>query len=359
VTGPVVALVSLGRDGAKGELRRVASWKLLFEAAGARVEPVTVRPTTRPHPGGLRSVLGGRAAPERLAWSARGLMQALDAVAPQLVVVVSARAFDPCLSAGPWAVILDFVDSLSRSYRDRATLVEGGLRRPAFRGLSLAHERLEQRLGRSGVRTVAAGWADARRLNAEWVPILTDPDLRPLSGVRPDVDVLFFGTLRYPPNVDALERLARLWPTVLGLRPGTTALVAGSAPTPRVRELCAAQGWEVVADFASLPVVAARARVAVAPLTHTAGIQIKVLDAAALGLPQVVRSPALAGLDLDFPLVPRDGDEAFAAEIVRLLENPDAARGAATAVRAHVTERYGVDHWKEWALSSALSAISG
>lgn len=354
MTGPVVAIVSLGREAAKGEVRRVASWRLLFERAGTEVEAITVRPSTRPRFDALPAVLTGRAAPERFAWSARDLMQKLEALAPTLVVVVSARAFDPCLSTGAWAVVLDFVDSLSRSYRDRATLVEGMLRRRAYGGLAIAHGRLERRLGESGVRTVAAGWADAQRLGAEWVPILVDPDLRPVDGVQRDVDVLFFGTLRYPPNVDALERLARLWPSVQRARPSTTALVAGSAPTPRVRELCVAHRWELVADFESLPAIAARARVAVAPLTHTAGIQIKVLDAAALGLPQVVRSPALAGLDPDFPLVPHDTDEAFAAEIVRLLDDPDAASASAELVRTHVDNEYGADRWADWAASTAL-----
>lgn len=354
---PTVALVSLGRDAAKGEVRRLASWELLFGRAGAKVERISLDAGRRPHLDGIGSVLRGAAAPERLAWSGAALRAALERIDPSLVVAVSARAFDPSLQTGRWTFLLDLVDSLGRSYRDRADVVDGWLRHAGFRALGAAHTRLERRLAPRGLRTIAAGWQDARRLGAEWVPIVADPDLRPIADANPDRDVLFFGTLRYPPNVDALERLARVWPRVLATRPETTALVAGSAPPPRVRELCEASGWELVADFASLPAVTARARVAVAPLERTAGMQIKVIDAAVLGLPQVVRSPALAGLDPGVPLTPHDDDRAFADEMLRLLSDPEAAHASADAMRAHVVARYGVGAWVPWAERELGAAV--
>lgn len=350
MTGRKVAIVSLGRDGAKGEVRRVASWRILFERAGADVRHIRLDARVRPHLDGLLPALTGNAAPERLAWSGADLQAALDDFEPSLVVVVSDRAFDPSIAGQSRSVILDFVDSLSRSYRDRADLVTGAGPRFGYRALAAAHERLERRLTQSAtVRPVAAGWSDARRLGAEWVPIVIDPPLTPPTGTDPDRDVLFFGTLRYPPNVDALERLARIWPKLLRARPGTTAVIAGSAPLPRVTELCARNDWELVADFDSLPAIAARARVAVAPLSRTAGIQIKVLDAAALGLPQVVTSASMAGLDPDFPLTPFDNDADFVSEIVRVLDDPIWVSDEFTKVQEHVLDVYGVDRWTEWA----------
>ena len=77
----------------------------------------------------------------------------------------------------------------------------------------------------------------------------------PSRSREPDHDVLFFGTLRYPPNIDALERLGHLWDPLTAMRPGTTALVAGSAPTARVEDLCRVHGWTLLPNFASLPAV--------------------------------------------------------------------------------------------------------
>ncbi len=57
-----------------------------------------------------------------------------------MVIVVSGRGlFDPAIVDRPWTVILDLVDSLSRSYRDRADLVSStGRSRAAYRSLAAA-----------------------------------------------------------------------------------------------------------------------------------------------------------------------------------------------------------------------------
>jgi hypothetical protein len=332
-----------------GEVRRVSSWRQLFTAAGADVAEVPLAPDRRPHLDGAVAVARGDAAPERLAWSGRRLGDALGAIDPDVVVVVSTRAFDPRMVAGRATVVLDQVDSLARSYHDRAALVDGLPRRVGYRSLAALHARVERRIRSTGVRRVAAGWSDALTLGAEWVPNLVDTSLAAVPGADPDTDVLFFGTLRYPPNVDALERLGRLWPSVEGARPGTTALIAGAAPTPRVVELCRGHGWELLADFSSLPEVAARARVAVAPLSRVAGIQNKVLDAAALALPQVVTPDALEGFAPGLPLPTCATDTELVAEVLRLLDDPDAARAEAMALREHVLRAYGTERWAAWA----------
>jgi hypothetical protein len=344
-----VALVSLGRDQAMGEVRRVASWRQLFTAAGAEVVELPLAPDRRPHVDGVVAVARGDAPPERLAWSGSRVREAVADVDPDVVVVVSTRAFDPRVVGARATVVLDQVDSLARSYHDRAAIVDGLPRRVGYRTLAALHARVERRIRSAGVRRVAAGWSDALTLGAEWVPNLVDPTLAPLPGAAPDTDVLFFGTLRYPPNVDALERMGRLWPALQAARPGTTALVAGSAPTARVVELCRGHGWELVAGFSSLPEVAARARVAVAPLTRVAGIQNKVLDAAMVGLAQVVTPAALEGFAPGFPLAGHGSDEAFVTEVVRLLDAPGVAAAETEVVRAHVAAEYGAEHWQQWA----------
>src|SRR5206468_2852672 len=103
-----------------------------------------------------------------------------------------------------------------------------------FQGLAATSRRFERRDPGAGVRTVAAGWDDARCLAAEWVPIVVEPPA-PSRAHGPDCDLLFFGNLAYPPNVAAVERLARLWPSVLRQRPGTTARIAGANPTQATR----------------------------------------------------------------------------------------------------------------------------
>lgn len=345
-----VTIVSLGRAGANGEVRRVASWRQLFEHVGAHVDEVRVTPNRVPHVDGLMAVLEGRAAPERLAWSGSRALGEIRALRPDVILCVSSRAFDPRMLDASDNVVLDFVDSLSRSYRDRSDLVVQRTHRLGYQALARAHRRVENTIMALDLTRIAAGCADARALDAEWIPIIGDPLLAPIPDAAPEFDIVFFGTLRYPPNIDALERLASVWRIVQRDRPHTTALIAGSSPTSHVRALCERHGWTLRPNFTSLPSTLASARLAVVPLQRTAGIQIKVLDAAWLGMPQVVSSAALAGYAPGMPIAPFDDDDAFAAEILRLLDDPDAARTSAEQMFSHVRNVYGVRHWAQWAL---------
>jgi len=350
-----VALVTLGRANANGEVRRVASWRRLWEHVGAEVDVIPLAHSRRVHTDGIRQVLAGQAVPERLAWSGQALLAEIERLDPDVVVCITARAYEPALRAHVPVVLLDFVDQLSRSYRDRSTIDRRALRSAAFRALSAAHARFERVDHVPTHLRIAAGRTDANALPATWVPNLWDPTLEPIER-QPDRDVIFFGTLDYAPNVAAIARLERLWPLVLARRPGTTALIAGSRPSATVEEVCVRNGWELVRDYPSLAEVASRARIAVAPLDHTAGIQNKVLDAACLRLPQVVSGAAIAGFDAGFPLRGSVDDIEFADRIVGLLDDPDLAVSELQATLAHIREVYTPANWAAWADAALADA---
>ncbi|MEA2902194.1 MAG: polysaccharide biosynthesis protein PslH [Actinomycetota bacterium] len=354
---PRVAVLSLARRGGMGEAKRVASWVSIFEAAGAEV---TTIPLLRDHRArylsGGAAVLKGTAVPETLAWSQRSVARELARLEADVVVCVTARAFHPSWADGRRTVVVDFVDRLSVSYRDRAGITGPWSRRLLFHGLAVTSRRFEGRSLGDGVRTVAAGWDDARHLGAEWVPIVVEPP-GPAAGCgAPDCDVLFFGNLAYPPNVAAVERLARLWPAVLARRPGTTARIAGANVTPAVRALAAGHGWDLVSDFPSVSDLCAGARLAVAPLTHTAGIQIKVLEAAALGLAQVVTPAVVRGMQPGFPVTVAATDDELATAIVELLDDPGRRDREGAAARRHMARHYTAEAWSTWpaTLSAAV-----
>ena len=258
--------------------------------------------------------------------------------------------------------MLDFVDHLSRSYRDRGDIT-GGASRFAYRSLALAHDRVERHLKDVPAVRVAAGWGDALRLDATWIPIVDSPPALRRHLGEADRDVLFFGTLRYPPNVEALDRLARHVAGSAGFPARDDCIGRGLEPDrPRPRAVRDARvgSWSRITRTSdrSSAVLASRS----SRSTHTAGIQIKVLEAASYGMAQVVTSAALDGFGPGFPLMPADDDDAFVAEMVRLLEDPRGTREAGERAREHVAATYRPEAWSDWAATrgherSALHAL--
>jgi glycosyltransferase involved in cell wall biosynthesis len=243
--------------------------------------------------------------------------------------------------------VLDLVDPLSQSYRQRSRLDASAGRRLVYRALARPSARFERRIGGRGIDLVAAGWQEAEALGATWFPNLIGDELA--WSAQPDVDVVFFGTLSYPPNVDAVHALMDLWPDVLARRPGTTARIAGRGPSRALVERAGRLGWDVEADYPSVSDLLARSRVAVAPLRVASGVQNKVLEAAAAGVPQVASPEALAGLDPEFPAEAAPVGPAMVDALVALLDDPSRARGLAARAREHVEARYRPAAWQHLA----------
>jgi glycosyltransferase involved in cell wall biosynthesis len=104
-------------------------------------------------------------------------------------------------------------------------------------------------------------------------------------------------------------------------------------------------GIEFVGPFDELETLANKAAIAVSPLNASTGFQIKVLDAAQVGLPQVVTASALRGFAPGFPARIAHGDEEFARAVVELLDDPQGRDDLAEAARSHVEIRYSVAAW--------------
>lgn len=131
-------------------------------------------------------------------------------------------------------------------------------------------------------------------------------------------DLLFLGHMSYPPNIDAACYCAeRIMPL---LRPEIRLLIAGAEPSARVRKLKSTtievSGW--VDDTVQ---VMAESRILVAPMQLSIGLQNKILQAMACGIPCVVShlaNNAVGAVEGQSILCASD-PEAYAAAIHRLL----------------------------------------
>jgi hypothetical protein len=351
---PRMAIVDLGRPNAMGAARRLESWSMIAHAAGAEVEVVSLsslpRATAADVAAVARQIARGLAVPEALSWSRSALATRLRDLAPDLTIFVTLRAWDTNIAASQRAVMLDLVDHLSANYAARA-----GAAHP-FRGATLTalsrfHRRGEhvvipfaQRLG----TVVAAGSADARRLGAQWVPIVMDLPAQPVDNRHADHDLCFIGNLAYEPNIDALRQLATIWPALQARRPGTRLLIAGAHCGQAVQQLASGQGWTLIGEFAHLEHVLARATIAVAPMRIATGIQCKVLDAARHGIAQVVSPQVAEGFDPDFPVAVARSNDELVSKIATLLDDTTARTELSKASIVAMRDRYSADRWAPW-----------
>ena len=345
----IAAIVALDRPRALGEQHRIAAWERYAELAGFSPVRVALRSHHATGPAPARwpdplAVLRG-AAPETLGWSPRSLRPVLDDLEPDAIVVITARAFHPCLLEHGATVIVDYVDALGNSYAQRAA-GRRDLRALGFRVLARTMARAERTVRQAGVATAAAGRGDAELLDATWLPSpVATGDVPPARPGPFSADLLFFGNLSYAPNLAAIARLEAVWPAVARRRPDTRLRLAGRFPTDAVRDAVARHGWDLWEDFPSVPELCADAAVAVAPIPASSGIQNKVLEAAAEAVPQVITPAVAAGLSEDFPARTAEGDAALVEAIVDLLDDPTGARALGEASWRHVHERFAAEAW--------------
>lgn len=122
--------------------------------------------------------------------------------------------------------------------------------------------------------------------------------LAPTMAPSASRSVVFCGVMNYAPNVAAARLLATgVWPKVRRVHPGATLTLVGSNPTRQVLALASrTDGVEVTGAVPDVRPYLWNAAIAAAPLLTARGIQNKVLEAVAAGLPTVVTPNVMAAL---------------------------------------------------------------
>lgn len=243
--------------------------------------------------------------------------------------------------------VLDLIDSLSLNMQRRAQRERPPLR-AVFRWEARQMRRWEQHICRGHDIAVVVTEAERGAIAADnlaVVPVGVDIDtLQPGPPTR-DPAIIFSGNMSYAPNHDAamflldeiLDRVATHVPAVrcaiVGTQPkGSLLRLASTRPNVQVT------GY--VDDLASW---LRRSAVAVCPLRIGSGMQFKVIEALACGIPVVATTHAARplGASHERELLVADDADSFAAQVVRLLQQPQLHRDLARRGRAWVEARFG------------------
>jgi polysaccharide biosynthesis protein PslH len=192
--------------------------------------------------------------------------------------------------------------------------------------------------------------ADLERIGCERVALITHGvDERLFELVRepaPEPRVVFLGNLSVPHNIDAAVFAAReVLPLLRAARPDVRLVLAGADPAPAVRRLATLEGVEVTGALPDLRVVWASAHVLLAPLRFATGIQNKVLEAMAAGVPVVTVPPVADAIHARAGETVLTASDAagLAAAVLEVVRDPAAAAARARRAREHVREHFSWD----------------
>jgi glycosyltransferase involved in cell wall biosynthesis len=154
--------------------------------------------------------------------------------------------------------------------------------------------------------------------------------------------VFFVGDLSWPPNADAIRWLReRVWPELKRARPSARMEILGREAPADLRAF-AAPDWILLGEGGDTRPHWERASVAVVPLTAGGGTRLKILEAAASGVPVVSTPIGAEGLEFvpEKEIRLREDPPGFASAVAELLADPAAARAQAVAARARVEALY-------------------
>lgn len=161
---------------------------------------------------------------------------------------------------------------------------------------------------------------------------------------REPYTVLFLGSFRHAPNVEALDWfLKEVFPRVRVAEPRARLKIVG-AEAPPAHALRDARGVELVGFVDDVREPLGRYAVFVCPVLAGSGVRVKLLEAFAAGIPVVstyVGAEGLADKDGEICALADDPQE-FASRVVRLIQHPEEAQAMARRARAEVESRRDV-----------------
>lgn len=268
-----------------------------------------------------------------------------------------------CSSMGPYLtalhqrppkVVLDLVDLDSQKWRDYAD-ASGGLKRWIYRLEARRVHQLEKRLAGASDHVVLVSQQEAELFRQHHIGHSADalgngvdteyfaPDAifpdRIAAHRRGQPQFVFIGVLNYHPNTSGIcEFCDTIWPAIRHLWPAAHLDIVGRSPTSDVLSLGTIPGVRVVGSVDDVRPYLLAADVAIAPLRIARGIQNKVLEALASGVPVIATPQAATGVAPSPGLVTATGTEQWLEAIRSLTVTPDHRRRIGQAARHHVQQ---------------------
>ncbi|MGB9595602.1 MAG: TIGR03087 family PEP-CTERM/XrtA system glycosyltransferase [Candidatus Poribacteria bacterium] len=179
------------------------------------------------------------------------------------------------------------------------------------------------------------------------VPMGVDIDYYQPSSSNYGTNLLFTGTIRYFPNKDAvLYFYKQIFPLVKSVIPDAKFYVVGNYPPKNIVKLATNDDIIVTGHVEDVRPYFDKSAVFVCPLRSGSGMQTKILEAMAMGVPVVTTSIGATALEAvdGRDIIVADDIKIFSEKIIELIKNSDFRNYIAKNARKLVEEKY---EWSE------------
>ena len=245
-------------------------------------------------------------------------------------------------------VVVDFVDAwslnLARLARDRNWITAAFYLLQSWRMLNY-ERKVTAQVNHAIISSVTDQKAIGAFNNLSVVPNgVRYPD-QPIVHVKnaERLSIVFVGNMAYAPNIAAITYFAQhVFPMLRSRHDDCELIVIGPNPPEKLVRTCSQAGVQFLGYVPDLNEYLERATVSIAPMRSGSGIQNKVLEAMAAGIPVIATTVGLGGLRA-IPgehLLVADTPYDFTDAILRVFHNPSLRQNLVRKARALVKDFY-------------------
>jgi len=282
--------------------------------------------------------------------AASAMSEIISTEHPDLIHIEHLRAahFAPQSKSSP--VLFDSVDCLTGLFRQMAHSSRNPIKRLIMLEETLCLRRYEPKMLRTFDHIIITSESELcelhsldNRLNIDVIPNGVDTEyFSPMGSQKHPARIIFSGKMSYAPNAQAAVWFAEnVFPVLCKTFPDVEYIIAGSGPPACVRQLSDIPNITVTGYVDDLRLYLDSSCAAIAPMQVAVGVQNKVLEAMAMGLPAVISSAAARAFAPDCPgIIRADTASEVIDAISQLITNPKHAMQIGQDGRWHVIEHF-------------------
>ncbi len=189
----------------------------------------------------------------------------------------------------------------------------------------------------------------AEGIDAHWLP-MTLPPASPVDVAKTPPRIVMLGNRTWRPNAEAANTIVRLWPRIADEIPDAELCLVGPRPANVDADL--PPGVTDLGMVDDVDAVLADCRALTAPVGVGGGVRVKLLEAAARGLPVVCTTEAVGSIEASIGMSAAANEDDFVTRCRELLLDADLAAGEGSRLHAvnaaRWSDRVGQDAVLGW-----------